>query len=399
MTYLDWAATAPPYPDILKDAAALAARAYGNPSSLHGAGREARAELESARDRLSEALGLGVAPEPTLAPAVSSGSSRAGAGRLVLTSGGSEADAIVMLSTLRSKHRRTVVISGIEHAAIDEEAKGLAELGLTVRRVKPGSDGLVSPESVVAACDKDTVLVALMAVNNETGAIQAVAETSRAVRAAFPDRPPFIHCDAVQALGTVGFDARAALVDGAAYSAHKLGGPRGVGALYLARELAPLSRGGGQEGGVRPGTENLAGAWAFAEAASRAVAAREAELSRARGLERLLLEGVASIPGATVLPTCRQAGDERYSPFIACLAFPGLGAETMVRLLDDAGVYVSAGAACSGAKKERRVLDAMGVQRDLSFSALRVSFGRDTSEACITAFLETASRAYARYRT
>ncbi len=391
MTYLDWAATAPPYPDILQDAAALAVRAYGNPSSLHAAGREARSELEAARARLSAAFGGRQAP--------GAGSPGAGVGRIVLTSGGSEADALVMLSALRSKGRRTVVISGIEHAAIDEEAKGLSELGLTVRRVKPGADGVVAPEAVVAACDKDTALVAVMAVNNETGAVQPVADIAKAVRGAFPDRPPFVHCDAVQALGTVGFDARAEGVDGAAYSAHKLGGPRGVGALYLARELAPLSRGGGQEGGLRPGTENLAGAWAFAEAATRAAAGRAGELARARGLERLLLEGVASIPGATVLPTCRKHGDARYSPFIACLAFPGLGAETMVRLLDDAGTCVSAGAACSGAKKERRVLDAMGVARDLSFSSIRVSFGRHTTEACVAAFLEAASSAYARYRT
>ena len=379
MHYLDWAATAPPYPDILAEAARVAFDSYGNPSSAHAAGRAAKALLESSRDRLAAAMG-------------------AGPSSVALTSGGSEADAIVLLSTLVGKGDRSVVITELAHPAVYEQARTIEGLGVRVIRVRPERDGLVSPERVAEAVRPDTAVVAVMAISNETGAIQPIRRVVEAVRSAAGQRRPFVHCDAVQAFGTIGFDARALGVDGAAFSAHKLGGPRGVGALYLSRPLRPLALGGGQEAGMRPGTQNTAGAWAFAEAASRAASSLESRLARARDLERRLFDGLRAIPGATPLPECRRAGDERYSPYIACLSFPGLAGETMARLLDEAGVAVSTGSACSSSKKERRSLDSMGVDRDLSFSSIRVSTGRDTSEADIDAFLEAASSAYSRFR-
>ena len=379
MHYLDWAATAPPYRDIIEAAVGVAADAYGNPSSAHRAGREARALLESSRERL--AASIGAAPS-----------------NVVLTSGGSEADSIALLSTLVGKGERSVVISELEHPAVYEQARALEGLGVRVIRVRPERDGLVSPERVAEALRPDTAVVAVMAVSNETGAIQPVGRIVEAVRSAAGGRRPFVHCDAVQALGTIGFDARALGVDGAAFSAHKLGGPRGVGALFLGRPLRPLALGGGQESGVRPGTHNTAGAWAFAEAAARAASSLGPRMERARALERRLFDGLSAIPGTTPLPECRRAGDERYSPYIACLSFPGLAGETMARLLDEAGVAVSTGSACSSSKKERRSLDAMGVARELSFSSIRVSTGRDTAEADIDAFLEAAASAYSRFR-
>lgn len=379
MHYLDWAATAPPYRDILEAAVGVATERYGNPSSRHGAGRDARALLESARERLGAAIGA--APSS-----------------VVFTSGGSEADAIALLSTLVGKGERSVVISELEHPAVYEQARALESLGVRVVRVRPERDGVVSPGRVAEALRPDTAVVAVMAVSNETGAIQPIGRIVEAVRSAAGPRRPYVHCDAVQALGTIGFDARALGVDGAAFSAHKLGGPRGVGALYLSRPISPLVLGGGQEGGMRPGTHNTAGAWAFAEAAARAAASVEARMERARALERRLFDGLRAIPGATPLPEGRLPGDERYSPYIACLSFPGLAGETMTRLLDEAGVAISTGSACSSSKKERRSLDAMGVDRELSFSSIRVSSGRDTSEADIDAFLEAASSAYIRFR-
>ncbi|MBU0928607.1 MAG: cysteine desulfurase [Spirochaetes bacterium] len=379
--YLDWAASAPPYPDLLEQAAAIAYSAYGNPSSLHATGKSARAELEAARSALARSIGA----EP---------------GRVSFTSGGTEADSIPMLSTLLAKGERSIVISAIEHAAVFEQARVLEELGVKVIRVRPAPDGIVDPAAVADAVRRDTVLVSVMAVNNETGAVQPIGAIADALRSARggSERAPFFHCDAVQALGTVGFDAAATGVDGAAFSAHKLGGPRGIGALFLGRPVTPLARGGGQEGGIRPGTHNTPGAWAFCRAAERAASAREASLARARLLERALLDGARAIPGVVPLPAGRLPGDERYSPYIACLAFPGLSGEVMARLLDEAGIAVSTGAACSGAKKERRVLDAMGVARDLSFSSIRVSTGRDTAMPDIELFLERAASAYARYR-
>jgi len=379
--YLDWAASAPPYPDILEKAASLAAQTYGNPSSVHAAGRAARAELEAARAVL--AASLGSTPD-----------------RIVFTSGGTEADSIALLPVMLSRGQRSIVISGIEHAAIFEQARVLEELGIKVIRIAPDANGIVQPDRVADAVQADTAIVAVMAVNNETGAVQPVRQIGEAIRASArtSGRVPFFHCDAVQALGTIGFDAEALGVDGAAFSAHKLGGPRGVGALYLRRPIRALVNGGGQESGTRPGTHNTPGAWAFAQASARAAADRAGAMSRARILEKAILDGIRSIPGATPLPVSRRPGDDRYSPYIVSAAFPGLGGEIMVRLLDEAGIAVSTGAACSGAKKERRVLDAMGVERAQSFSSIRISTGRDTTLETVDDFLNRASEAYARFK-
>jgi cysteine desulfurase len=379
--YLDWAAGAPPYQDIITEAAELAVISYGNPSSIHTAGKSARTVLENSRALLAGVSGT--TPE-----------------RITFTSGGTEADSIAMLSTLIGKGQRSVIISSIEHAAIFEQARILEELGITIIRIAPDHDGFINPEAVADAVRPDTVLVAVMAVNNETGAIQPVKRIADSVHAAAGNagRQPFFYCDAVQALGTIGFDVAQSGVDGAGFSAHKLGGPRGIGALYVRKPLRPLASGGGQEGGIRPGTHNTPGAWAFAKAASRSAEAREQAIMQARKFEKMLLDGLMMIPGATPVPVSRQAGDERYSPYIVHAAFPGLGGEVLCRLLDEQGIAVSTGAACSSAKKERRILDAMGVDRKLSFSSIRISTGRDTTSADIDEFLDRAATLHARYR-
>lgn len=380
MRYLDWAATAPPYRDILEQATEYAVDLYGNPSSGHRAGISAREMLEASRAEL--ALVLGTAPD-----------------RVIFTSGGTESDSIALLATLTNARPKSIVISAIEHAAVYEQARVLKSLGVTVIWVRPDRDGFIDPATVAAAVRPDTALIAVMAVNNETGAIQPVKEIVDAVRKVRTGRQPFIHCDAVQALGKIPVDPGLWGVDGAAFSAHKLGGPRGCGALYLRTDIHTLVRGGGQERDTRPGTHNTAGAWAFARSALRAASTLERSHQKARELEELLIDGIRSIPGARVVPDSRVPGDRRYSPYIASVSFPGLAGETMVRVLDEAGIAVSTGSACSSTKKnkERRVLDAMGVDPALSFSSIRVSTGRDTSPEDIAAFLETARAAYARY--
>ncbi len=379
-TYLDWAATAKPWQDLSAESAALAVRSFGNPSSAHGPGREARESLEASRAR----LGLSLACP---------------ASAIVFTSGGSEADSIVMLSALLRGADRSAVVSAIEHSAVFEQAAAMERLGVRVLRVAPRPDGTLDPRAVADAVRPDTVLVSVMAVNNETGAIQDLAGIAALCREASRGRALLIHSDAVQAFGKIPFKPVALGLDAASMSAHKLGGPRGVGALWLRAPIQVLARGGGQENGLRPGTHNVAGAWAFSMAAARASDSMTEALSRARALEARLLQGAASIPGCLPLPQARAAGDGRYSPYIVPLAFPGLGAETMVRLLDDAGVFVSAGAACSAHSKERRVYDAMGTPRELSFSAVRVSFGRESSPGDVDRFLEAAASLYARYKT
>jgi len=401
MTYLDWAATSPPDAGALATAAAAAAAAFGNPSSAHAAGREARSVLEEARSRLAAAIAGGGA-----------GATRA-AGKVAFTSGGTEADSIALLSVLRSalNARRggamkelRILTTSVEHAAVFEEARLLESLGIAVDLVDPGPDGRVDPARVAAALRKDTALVAVMAVNNETGAIQKLADIARGVEdaaRALGRRPPRLHADAVQALGKIRFDPAALGISSAAFSAHKIRGPRGSGALWYDGTLEPLVVGGGQEGGVRPGTESLQGALAFASAAEAAVAALDRNRERARSLEARLLGGLAAIRGAAALPLGRVAGDERYSPFILSVAFPGLSGEVMVRSLSDAGVAVSTGSACSSNAKRsgRRVLEAMGIESELALSAIRVSTGETSEEKDIDRFLEAADDTYSRLRT
>lgn len=223
--------------------------------------------------------------------------------RLVFTSGGTESDHIPLLACLLKKGKRSIVISAIEHSAIDEQANILAALGIEVRRIKPDGDGFIHPNDIANAISKDTVLVSVMTVNNETGAIQPISEVVKAVeRASKGGRKPFFHTDAVQALGKIPFKPVASGVDSAAFSAHKLGGPRGIGALYLTRPLEVLASGGGQENGIRAGTHNLAGAESLAKAAVRSMELLESAQELARNLEAKIINGITAIPGATIIP-------------------------------------------------------------------------------------------------
>lgn len=320
--------------------------------------------------------------------------------RLSFTSGGTESDHIPLLACLLKKEKRSIVISAIEHSAVDEQATILETLGIEVRRVQPDCDGFIEPAVLADKVTRDTVLVSVMTVNNETGAIQPIAGLVEAVsNATKGGRKPFFHTDAVQALGKIPFSPSVLGVDGAAFSAHKLGGPRGIGALYLSRPLKVLASGGGQENGIRAGTHNLAGAEALAKAAARSRQEAGQALELARVLETRLIDGISSIPGATPVPSSRKAGNPRYSPYILCVAFPGLGGETMMRVLDDEGIAVSTGSACSSGKQERRVLQAMNIDQDLSFSSIRISTGRSSTAEDIDTFLDKASSLYARYKT
>jgi cysteine desulfurase len=398
MTYLDWAATSPPDSRIIASAASRADEAFGNPSSKHELGAEARKSLEEARSRLSAAMGL---------------EARSADCRLSLTGSGSEGDAIPLLALLRSalNSRRDgsikslrLVTTEIEHAAVYEEALLLKSLGIDVAFVKPEADGRVDPGKIAKAIEKDTALVSVMAVNNETGAIQPIAEIAAAIAETSKSlgrQAPRLHVDAVQALGKIAFDPEAAGASSAAFSAHKIRGPRGVGALWTKGRLEPVAVGGGQEGGLRAGTENILGAWAFALAAEAAAASFEARYHQARSLEARLIDGLASIPGALSLPEGRKAGDGRYSPYILSVAFPGLSGEVLVRALSDQGIAVSTGSACSSNAKRsgRRVLQAMGLGEKLALSAIRISTGELTTEEEIDAFLEAAEISYRRLRT
>ncbi|HWP69166.1 MAG TPA: aminotransferase class V-fold PLP-dependent enzyme, partial [Rectinemataceae bacterium] len=297
-----------------------------------------------------------------------------------------------------------MIVSAIEHAAIHAQSEVLARMGFSVSYVKPDSDGIISPQKVAGELRPSTKLVAIMAVNNETGAIQDVSAIGSAIASASDARkmrPPLFHIDCVQALGKIPLDIPASQATSAAFSAHKLRGPKGIGALWYSKTPEPLALGGGQEMGLRSGTENLFGASAFATCAAKAIASMDQSFAHACSLEKELIEGLHKIKGACVVPQSRTGRDTRWSPWIVSAAFPGLAGEVFARALSDAGICVSTGSACShaGKTKGRRILDAMGLPEELSFSAIRISIGPTSTKQDIDTFLGAADDLYRRLKT
>lgn len=369
--YFDWAASAPPDEDILRSALSVSVNCFGNPSSLHGAGSAARAALENARARCARALG--VSPQT-----------------LYFTSGGTESNHIPLVSLLHKAARGTILISGIEHPSVREQAYALQKCGWRVQRVMPEADGIVAPEAVAAKLTEDTHLVCVMAVNNETGAIQPlqrIAETL-ALRS-HGKRRPRLHADCVQAAGKIPLNLQG--IDSASFSAHKICGPRGTGLLYLAQKQEPFLRGGGQEDGIRSGTENLSGAEAVSLCMERyCITARNVTARQRHDEQKIMchafIQSLLSTGRCTLIPSSRARLDahamaELYSPWIVQAAFKGIPGQVMVRALDDKGFAISTGSACSARKAGRPVLEAMNIAEDLSETAVRFSFGPHTTSS------------------
>lgn len=360
--YLDHNATAPVRPEAAA-AVAEVLGAVGNASSVHAFGRAAHRTLEEAREAVAALVGA--------APA-----------GVVFTSGGSEANNLAIRGCGRSR----AVVSAVEHDSVLGAAPAAA-------RARVDGDGVADLDDLTRLLDEadGPAVVSLMLANNETGVLQPVAEAAAIAHA----RGALVHCDAVQAAGRTPIDMAALGIDLLTLSAHKIGGPQGVGALVLAPgvEIQPLIGGGGQERRRRPGTENLPGIAGFGAAARLAAAeypAFAAVASLRDGLER---EIRSTAPDAVVF----GAGVPRVAN-TSCLATPGLSAETQVMALDMAGIAVSAGSACSSGRVEpSHVLTAMGAG-DLAACAIRVSFGRDNAEADVGRFVEAWSALYARAR-
>lgn len=361
VAYLDWNAGAPTRPQAA--AAMVEALAEGgNPSSVHGPGRQARRRVEEARTRVAALVGA--APD-----------------RVVFTSGGTEANALA----LAGSGRRRLLVSAVEHASLLENAPAL-ENGWGAGRIPVDGDGIVDLAALTAmlAADGTPALVSVMLANNETGVVQPVAEAARIAHAA----GALFHCDAAQGAGRMAVSLEVLGADLLSLSAHKLGGPMGSGALVLADdlELTPALRGGGQERRRRAGTENVPGIVGFGMAAM--LAARDVDdgqtiLELVKMREWLERRALARVPGAVVI----GASVPRL-PNTSCLALPGLAAQTQVMALDLEGVAVGAGAACSSGKVgASHVLAAMGLAPELAGSAIRVSLGWSTRPEDVETFL------------
>lgn len=354
--YCDYAASGPIRPQVLA-AMDEAARLPGNPSSIHRPGQVARVALERARRNVARVI----AAQP---------------GELVFTSGGTEANNTVLLGILRPGDH--VVTSQIEHPSVSKPLEALAERGVEVTAVAPEPTGEVPVEAVASACRRNTRLITVMAVNNETGVINDLP----GLGALAAERGLLLHTDAVQAFGKLPIDVNAWGVHFLSASAHKIGGPKGVGLLYIRQGTspAPLISGGSQEQGQRGGTENLAGAVGFAEASNLATAEHQ-ELAghlttfRGRFLERLTKAGIEH----------QVNGADPY-PGVLNIRFPGVPGQALVMNLDTAGLAVSYGSSCaSGSTKPSPVLTAMGLSPQAAQESLRISFGYDTSAADVEA--------------
>ncbi|MDC7234642.1 MAG: cysteine desulfurase family protein [Spirochaetales bacterium] len=370
MIYLDWAATTPPLNDVLSEMTEIGSRYFGNPSSIHTEGQKAHEKLEEIRNRCAEAL-------------------ICRSDELVFTSGGTESNNIIISSLLNRRDKGRIIVSGIEHPAIWNPVQMLGKQGWEVKVINPGSDGLIKANKLKKLLTPDTKMVCIMGVHNETGVIQPLEELVRTVREFDSPRPIHFHSDLVQSAGKTPLSLDEMDLDSAAFAAHKIQGPRGIGLLYQKKPLAGLYAGGGQEKGLRPGTENLAAAAGMCAALEQAIKVVEDHLDEASLRMQMLMTGISAIPGARLLPEGRMDNAASFSPWILNVSFPPLPGEVLVRVMDEAGFCISTGSACSSKKKSRtRGLEAMGIDAKTAFSSIRVSQGPSTTDDEIRAFIK-----------
>jgi cysteine desulfurase len=365
--YLDHAATTPVREEVFEAMRPFFGPRFGNPSSTHRWGREARAALDEARERLARCLG-------------------ARSDEVCFTSGGTEGDNLAVLGAwraMREKGRRAVVVSPIEHKAVLGAYHQAAHEGAEERMLDVDSDGTVSIESFDALVDDAVAVCSVMWVNNEVGSVQpipAMAEKSR-------ERGVVMHTDAVQAFGKIRIDAATQQFDLLSISGHKIGAPKGIGALFIRRgtPLEPLMHGGTQDRGRRPGTENVASAIGLARAAELTIEESERECRRVEALrDRLEAAIVEQVPDTVI-----HARNATRAPHVLNISIPGTDSESLLMALDLKGIAASGGSACSsGSISPSHVLVAMGVSPELAGAAIRMSLGSLTTDEAVNRVIE-----------
>lgn len=375
INYLDHAATTPVREEVLEKMLPYFTQKFGNPSSLYALAGEARYGLDEAREQVAAVLG-----------------SRTG--EIVFTGGGSESNntAIKGVAAARSERGQGghIITTAIEHHAVIHSIEQLEKLEFQATYIAVDRTGRVDPDEFAAAVRPDTILASVMMVNNEVGTIENVSAIAQRVREA-ADRAGthvLVHSDAVQAAGKLSLNVDELGVDLMSLSGHKIYGPKGVGVLFVRRgtELEPLIAGGGQEGQMRSGTENVAGIVGMGEALMLSEGERLSSRSRFHRLSERLVEGIAER-----IPNSKFNGHHTDRvPEIVNFSFPGVEGEPVLLGLDFKGIAASSGSACSSASVEpSHVLLAMGVSPELAVGSVRVSLGRDTTEIDIDDVLQT----------
>ncbi|MBF0126912.1 MAG: cysteine desulfurase [Magnetococcales bacterium] len=375
MIYLDHNASALMRPSVVEGVVSAMGRQVGNPSSVHWAGRAARQQLDEARRSVAALVNVHES-------------------RILFTSGGTEANNLALFGVARTREGRGAIItSAVEHPSILHACDLLARRGLTVNRLPVDGSGRVDPEDVVPLIDQETILVSVMAANNETGVLQPIREIGVLCRS----RGVPFHVDATQWAGRLPLDADGIPADLLTLSAHKMGGPKGVGALVSSSSLtlAPRMVGGGQERGRRAGTENLPGIVGFGLAARELLGGLSGEADRVGALRGYLETRVLEVvPDAVIFGNAVPR-----LPNTTAVGVRGVDGETLVMTLDLAGCAISSGSACSSGKTTpSHVLVAMGVDPALSQSAVRISLGWDSSKNSVDQFIIAFERSVCRLR-
>jgi cysteine desulfurase len=373
--YLDNAATTPLDPRVLESMLPHLGGRRGNPSSLHAFGGLARAGVEEARDAVASLIG-------------------ASPGEIVFTGGGTESDDLAVLGLARSSgsEKRHAVVSCVEHAAVREAAIRLQSEGFEVSWIGVDAEGVVDPDEFAASLRPDTALAAVVWANNEVGTVEPVPELAEICAA--KDIP--FHADAVQAVGRVPIDVSETPVSTLALSGHKLYGPQGVGALYVREgvSLEPIIYGGGQERGLRSGTQNVAGIAGLGTAARLAREEMDDRVAHERTLRERVMAGMEALPDVFV-----NGHRERRLSNNVHLTVSGVEAESLVLFLDSLGHAIGSGSACSsGGHKASPVLLAMGLPEREAFSVVRITVGKDNTPEEIDGFLGAFSAAVEQLR-
>jgi cysteine desulfurase len=379
--YLDYAATTPVLDEVVEAMLPYLRGTFGNPSSVYGVGRDAKKGLEEARERMAAAVG-----------AVPS--------EIVFTAGGTEADNLALKGgAFRARSMRRngnhIITTAVEHHAVLHSAEWLEKQGFRVTFLPVDAEGVVDLDALASALGPETVLVSIMLANNEVGTLQPLEQALRITR---EGSRALFHTDAVQALGKVALNLEELGVDMASFAAHKVGGPKGSGALYVRRKTAlePVLHGGGQERDLRSGTPNVAGIVGMAVAAEIAAGEVPEEAARLSQLRDRLQEGIlAAIGGVKV----NGAGAARV-PGTVNVCIDGVEGESLLLMLDARGIAASSGSACtSGSLEPSHVLMAMGVRPELAHGSLRLSLGRATTAEDVDAVLEVLPPVVERLRS
>ncbi len=374
MVYLDNASTTKPAPEVVKAVMSSMEDGWGNPSSLHKLGSQSQAMVKASRQKVAREI-------------------CADEGEIYFTSGGTEANNLAVFGTLRSlRDRRRIVTTTVEHPSVMSSYQYLKNGGYDVRFIRVDSDGRVDPDEVLSQVTPDTALVSVMMVQNELGTLQPCKEIGRRLVSMGGKRPRF-HVDAVQGFARLPVDVKEWGVDLMSMSAHKIHGPKGVGALYVRKGVAltPLAFGGGQESGLRSGTENVPGISGFAAACSLWDTDKDEVMRRLMDLRAKLVDGILGAVPDAALHGPRRDG---VAPWIIHFSFPGYRGETVLHALEERGVFVSTGSACSSHKdKPSPVVLALGREEDEALSSIRFSMSRYTTEddvrVAIAALLES----------